>query len=105
MIHHQLDPMLGAVATSAASIGGATAVVAQSALTDGLDPTTGWAGGIIVGGVAVFGLWFRYWSKGEAARIAERREADKAKDERIDALESELRAEREKYERLLRGDR
>lgn len=105
MMHHSVDPMLGAVATAAGSLSAAAAIVAQSAVTDGLDPTTGWAGGIIVGGVGVFGLWFRYWSKAEANRIAERREADKAKDERIEALEAELRVEREKYERLLRGDR
>lgn len=105
MMHHNIDPLLGAVATAAASIGGASAVVAQSALTDGLDPTTGWAGGIIVGGVGVFGLWFRYWSKGEAARVAERREADRAKDELIDELKAELRELREKYERTLRDDR
>lgn len=113
--HPNIDPLMAGVATAAASVGGAAAVVAQSAVTDGLDPTTGWAGGIIVGGVAVFGLWYRFWAKGEAERNAERRKADAEKDQRIHDLEAEvlelrqdyeteLRDLRTKYEALLRGE-
>jgi len=78
---------------AASTVGAATAVLAQSAANDGISPTTGWAGGIIAGGVAVFTYLDRRTRRDEAD-AAELRRADDA------ATRAELAEARAEIRRL-----
>lgn len=99
-----------AVATIAAALG----TVVESAASDGIDKTTGWALGIIVGGTGVFGFFWRKYTQQEVERAAERRKADERLLEQNETLQKErdlalsearaLQSEvRVLYQRLLDG--
>lgn len=75
-----------AVATIATSFG----VVVESAASDGIDKTTGWALGIIAGGTAVFGWFWKQYREQENERAADRRAADERLIEQNETLEAEV---------------
>lgn len=100
----RVDPLIPGAAIAGSSIASAAVVVGQSAVEDGLNGTTGWAVGVIVGGLAVWRFYWRQTVKSEQERATERREADAHKDGEIAALRAELSEVRNRYESLLRGE-
>jgi hypothetical protein len=79
------------------TVASAATVVAQSAVEDGISPTTGWAGGLVVAGVGVY-LWMdrreraAQHAESERRRAADERQARyRAEDrDRIAELEREI---------------
>lgn len=76
--------------TMGATVASATTYIAQSAVTDGLDPTTGWAGGIVIAGVAVFLFFDRREQVRRKEENSQRRAEDEKKDQKIRDLEAEV---------------
>lgn len=100
------------VGVSSGTVASSATLVASSVVTDGLDPTTGWAGGIVVSGVAIIlGVW-RYLIKPRLDTYEVERRAHDAElrgrlaesEDRVRELEAENREYAIRLARLERDD-
>lgn len=94
-MRHLLEGMTAEqAAVAAGSVMSAATIVGASAIKDGVDPTTGWAGGIIVAGATVFLFMDRRAQKERREEAENHRRRDEEDALRIQRLEAQIDAER-----------
>ena len=91
------------IIAAASTTSAAAVVVAQSAATDGITPTTGWAGGIIAGGVAVFTYLDRRTRRDQSDAARLRREDDAIVRDELAAARLEIRRLNDRIADILAG--